>query len=91
MSANLEIDDRSLRVGNLTAITLSRLRATFGFSDDPQPAKTANANAVNVNDETARWLASIVGAFDGDPFYARMIENIEENRRRMAAEYDTAE
>lgn len=91
MSTRLEIDDRILRVGSMTAITLSRLKATFGFSDDPQPVQTANMNAVNVHDETARWLASIVGAFDGDSFYAQMIENIEENRRRMAAEYDAAE
>jgi hypothetical protein len=91
MSTRFELDDTILRVGSMTAVTLSRLKATFGFSDDPQPAQTANVNAVNVNDETGRWLASIVGAFDGDPFYARMIENIEENRRRMAAEYDTAE
>jgi hypothetical protein len=91
MSARVEIDDRILRLGNLPTITLSTIRATFGFNDDPQPTKTANVNAVSVNDETARWLASIVGAFDGDPFYARMIENMEENRRRMAAEYENVE
>jgi hypothetical protein len=46
------------------------------------------ASEATDDEETARWLASIVGAFDGDPFYARMIENVEENRRRTVAEYD---
>jgi hypothetical protein len=41
--------------------------------------------------ETREWLASIVGAFDSDPFYAQMIANIEENRRRMIAEYEAVE
>ena len=83
MSTNLELDDRILRLGSLGVISLSRLRATFGFEDDPQPAKTANVNAVNVNDETARWLASIVGAFDDNPLYPLILKNEREARERM--------
>jgi hypothetical protein len=83
MAANLDIDDRSLYVGSLRAITLSRLKATFGFNDEPQPAKTSNVNAVKVNDETALWLASIVGAFDDNPLYPLILQNEREARARM--------
>jgi hypothetical protein len=50
---------------------------------------TAAANTTSVS--STDWLASIVGAFDDDPFYARMIENMEENSRRMAAQYEIVE
>lgn len=87
MSTRFEIDDRILRVGSMTAITLSRLKTTFGFSDEPQPAITANVNAVNVNDETARWLASIVGAFDDNPLYPLILQNEREARERMDEQF----
>lgn len=70
------------------AVGASRVIKYVGIQPPFEAAETAS---VNVPDETERWLASIVGAFDEDPFYARMIDNIEENRRRMAAEYDAAE
>lgn len=91
MSARVEIDDRVLRLGNLPTITLSMARATFGFDDDPQPAKTANLNAVNVNDDTARWLASIVGAFDDNPLHPLILKNEREERERMAEHFITLE
>lgn len=56
-----------------------------------QPAQAAAADTVNVGEDTQPWFASIVGAFDNDPIYARIIENINENRRRLAAEYDVVE
>ncbi len=91
MSTRFEIDDRILRVGSMTAVTVSRLKATFGFSDEPQPAKTSNVNAVTVNDETARWLASIVGAFDDNPLYPLILQNEREARERMDEQFITLE
>jgi hypothetical protein len=91
MSASLEIDDRGLRLGGLGSATLSRLRGTFGFSDDPQPTKTANVNAVNVSDETARWLASVAGAFDDNPLYPIILQNERDARERMNEHFITLE
>jgi hypothetical protein len=91
MSASLEVDDRGLRLGGLGSITLSRLRATFGFNDDPQPAKTANVNTVNVSDETTRWLASVAGAFDGNPLYPLILQNEREARERLDEHFITLE
>lgn len=44
---------------------------------------TAVTNTVNVAVANTNWLASIVGAFDDDPIYARIIENVKESRREM--------
>lgn len=44
---------------------------------------TAATNIVNVAAANKNWLASVVGAFDDDPIYARIIENVNESRREM--------
>jgi hypothetical protein len=77
------------------------VRASFGYGlltaaayysgvrvESPLPESASDTTVSNTANVTAtNWLSSIVGAFDNDPVYARIIENIKENRRRLAAEY----
>ena len=82
MSAHLETDDRSLRLGNLRAIDLSVLRATYGFEEAPQPVNTANVNTVNVRRST-RGLSSLLGKYNDDPSWDDFSAFLEHYRREI--------
>ncbi len=74
------------------ALSVSGFKEMFGFErSTAQAAEATNANTVNVQDAATNWLTSIVGAFDGNPVYGEMIENMREAERRLAAEYDGVE
>ena len=66
---------------NTREIGLSMIRERYGFESIQKSASSTTSNSVNIG--ATDWLASIVGAFDDDPVYARIIENVKENRRRM--------
>lgn len=86
----LGIDFKALIDGNLS-LGVARIRRGVGVQEEPARPADTTTDVVVGNTTSANWFASVVGAFDDDPGYAQIIENIRENRRRMAAEYEAVE
>ena len=68
--------------------TAIQLGVSLGVGLSRQGEQTSSANTANLT-ETARsnWVDSIVGAFDDNPVYVRIMENVKENRRRLEEQF----
>jgi hypothetical protein len=71
--------------------TTVELRASGEVRGRVAPAATGVTDTITVDKTGADWFASSVGAFDGSPTYAQMIENMRESNRLLAAEYHDVE
>jgi len=62
----------------MTGVQLGMLAMASNRATSSQTSNVSDLSQLRTN-----WIDSIIGTFDGNPVYARIMRNVQENRRRL--------